>query len=540
MSGATTTTEGPDFSRGIAIAEVPIDGTVVGRVGSEPVLLSRFDGEFIAVSGTCTHYGAALGHGLIADGSVRCPLHHACFDLRSGRALHAPALDDLDRWTVNVEGGMAFVATRSEAIVTKTVKPKQNVAKVVIVGGGAAGIACANQLRKLGYDGSITMLSADVDPPYDRPNLSKDFLAGNAPDEWMPLRSAKWYREQSIDLCVGADVTHIDAAQRLVRCASGVEFSYDRLLLATGSEPNLLTGHGFHHEDVITLRSFADARALIERSTRARHAVIVGSSFIGLEAASALRSRGVEVSVVSTEAVPFENTFGSELGSFLQKLHEQNGVKFALRSAAASYDGRHLTTASGARLRADYVLVGIGVRPRLDLGRSAGLRVADGIVVDRYLETGVPGIYAAGDIAAYPDPLTNEPVRIEHWAVAERQGEVVAANMLSHSQPFHAVPFFWTEQHGVTIRYVGRAARWDDIGIEGDVRSGEAVIRYFDNGIHRATATLGRDLDSLQDERIFEEAIRERWLAEDGYVVVGNCGMSSHFETGDRMLRRGI
>ena len=517
MSGATTT-EGPDFSRGIAITEIPTDGTIVGRVGSEPVLLSRFDGEFIAVSGTCTHYGAALGHGLIAEGSVRCPLHHACFDLRSGRALHAPALDDLDGWTVNVEGGMAFVTARAGTIITNTAKPRQNVAKIVIVGGGAAGVACANQLRKLGYDGSITMLSADVDPPYDRPNLSKDFLAGNAPDEWMPLRSAKWYRDQSIDLRLQTDVTRIDAAERLVSCGSGDEFSYDRLLLATGSEPNLLTGHGFHHEDVVTLRSFADARTLIERSSRARHAVIVGSSFIGLEAASALRARGIEVSVVSTESVPFENTFGPELGGFLQKLHEQNGVRFALGAAAASYDGRHLTTASGARLKADYVLVGIGVRPRLDLGRSAGLRVADGILVDQYLETGVPGIYAAGDIAAYPDPLTNEPVRIEHWAVAERQGEVVAANMLSHSQPFHAVPFFWTEQHGVTVRYVGRAARWDDIRIDGDLRAGEAVIRYFDNGIHRATATLGRDLDSLEDERIFEEAIRGRWLTEARHV----------------------
>lgn len=512
MSGAVTA-EGPDFSRGIAITEIPINGTIAGRVGDQPVLLSRLDGALTAVSGTCTHYGAALAHGLIEGRSVRCPLHHACFDLRSGRVLHAPALDDLQQWAVRTEGEIAFVSSKVDTIAVSKSKPRSSVARIVIIGGGAAGLACANRLRRLAYEGSITMLSADTDAPYDRPNLSKDFLAGNAPEEWMPLRSTDWYAEQEIDLRLGVDVTRIDAAERKVRCANGDDFGYERLLVATGSEPNRLNGHGFHHEDVLTLRSVADARAVIERAGRARHAVVVGSSFIGLEAASALRARGIEVSIVSTEAVPFQRTFGNELGTFLQKLHERNGVNFCLGTAAACYDGKHITTANGARLAADYVLVGVGVRPRLDLGRSAGLRVADGIVVDQYLETGVPGIYAAGDIAAYPDPLTGEPIRIEHWAVAQRQGEVVAANMLSHSQPFHAVPFFWTEQHGVTVRYVGRASRWDEVRVEGDVRSGEAVLRYFDNGVHRATATLGRDLDSLQDERAFEQAITARWLA---------------------------
>ena len=512
MSGAATA-EGPDFSVGIAIADVPPGGTLAGRVGEHPVLLSRLGGELFAVSGTCTHYGAALGEGLIHDGTVRCPLHHACFDLRTGRALHAPALDDLDCWKVRVEGGRAFVENRSACVTHKRAIAAKRVNKIVIVGGGAAGLACASRLRKLGYGGSITMLSADKDPPCDRPNISKDYLAGTAPEEWMPLRPSSWYEENRIDLRLGVEVERVSSGDRMVRCADGAEFGYDRLLLATGSEPNRLSGHGFRHPDVLTLRSFADARALIERATRGKHVAIVGSSFIGLEAASALRKRGAEVSVISVEHIPFEGILGPELGKFLQHLHEEHGIKFHLGAAAAGYDGQQLTTADGTRIRADYVLVGIGVRPRLDLAQSAGLRVADGVLVDEHLETGVPGIYAAGDIAAYPDPLTSEPARIEHWAVAERQGQTVASNMLGLHQPFRAVPFFWTEQHGVTVRYVGRASHWDEIRIEGDLRWGEAVIRYFDRGVHRATATVGRDLDSLKDERAVEEAITARWLA---------------------------
>lgn len=505
---APTTVERPDFSNGVAIADIPSNGTLTGRVGDQPVLLSSFDGELFAVSGQCTHYGAALGSGLIAGNTVRCPLHHACFDLRTGQALHAPALDDLDRWEVRFEGDRAFVtAARASPAAPIRAEAPQHVTKIVIAGGGAAGLACANRLRKLGYRGSITLLSADEDAPCDRPNLSKDYLAGTAPEEWMPLRPPEWYREHSIDLRLGLPVERIDAESRTVRCAAGVDFAYDRLLLATGSEARRLNGHGFHHPDVLTLRSFSDARALVERAGQGRRAVIVGSSFVGLEAASALRKRGVEVTVVSIEHTPFARVLGTEIGGFLQKLHESQGVEFHLGSAPAGYDGRYLTTANGVRLQADYVLVGIGVAPRLELARSAGLRVFDGVPVDEFLETQVSGIYAAGDIAAYPDPLTGEPVRIEHWTVAERQGEIAAANMLGLKRRFDAVPFFWTEQHGVTVRYVGYARNWDEVRIDGKIGSGEFVVRYFDQGIHRATAAVGRDLDSLADELRFEDAI---------------------------------
>ena len=498
---------GPDFALGVPLAEIPENGTLPGRVGDEPVLLSRLDGELFAVGGACTHYGGQLAPSPDDGGSVRCPLHHACFDLRTGAALRAPALDPLDRWQVEVEGDRAFVRRKLDAAGPIDAQIPNQPETVVIVGGGAAALACAAELRRLGYGGSVTMLSADADPPCDRPNLSKDFLAGTAPEEWIPLRPEDWYAEQRIELHLGANVTAIDLQARTVSTASGECFKFDRLLLATGSEANRLNAPGFGLHNVRTLRTLADARAIIGLAQPGTTAAIVGSSFIGLEAAAALRNRGVEVAIVSPEAVPFEHVFGAQLGRFLQDLHEANGVRFHLGRAAASFDGRLLKLADGQSIEADFVLVGIGARPRVDLAEAAGLVVMDGVRVDERLETSAPGVFAAGDIAAYPDPLTGEPVRIEHWVVAERHGQSAAANMLGLDRRFDDVPFFWTEQYGVAVRYVGHARGWDEVVIEGDMASRTFVARYLENGVHLATATVGCDGASLADERLLEQRI---------------------------------
>lgn len=507
--------EGRDFSLGIPLVEVPENGTVSGRAGEEAVLLSRFDGELFAVSGTCTHYGAMLATGLFDGDAVRCPLHHACFNLRTGRALRAPALDPLDLWQVEVEQNQAFVRRKREAQFAAKPRRDNGVDKVVIVGGGAAGLACANELRVLGYSGAITMLSADSDAPVDRPNLSKDFLAGTAPDEWMPLRSDDWYREQRIDLRLECEAVRIDPADRRVHSSAGDDFAFDRLLLATGSEPNRLQAPGFDDDRVFTLRSFADARAIIGRLRPGMRAAIIGSSFIGLEAAAALRKRDIEAVVISPETLPFEGVFGSQVGGFLKGLHERNGVGFHLKSAAGSFDGRSVSLSNGGKIEADIVLVGIGVRPRTALAASAGLSVPDGVGVDAYLETGIPGVFAAGDIASYRDPMTGESVRIEHWVTAERQGQAAAANMLGFTRPYRAVPFFWTEQYGVALRYVGHSRRFDEIAFDGSLESGEFVARYFERGVHLASAAVGRDVEILEDERRLEQALA-RAMAEEG------------------------
>jgi NADPH-dependent 2,4-dienoyl-CoA reductase/sulfur reductase-like enzyme/nitrite reductase/ring-hydroxylating ferredoxin subunit len=497
--GQGAVAEGPDLAAGIALKDCTRDGTMAARVGDTPVLLSHIDGDYFAIGATCTHYGGALAQGLIGKLDVRCPLHHACFDLKTGAVLRAPALDPVDRWRVEVEGERLFVRERLPPAPASGSLPPE-VKQVVIVGGGAAGLACAIELRKLGYQGAITILSEDEDAPYDRPNLSKDYLAGTAQEEWMPLRGADWYDEQRIDLRLGTRVEAIDLDRREVSWGSGERLQFDRLLLATGAEPKRLDNEAFPDERVLTLRSFADARAIIEHAKAGSRASILGSSFIGLEAAAALRQRGVEVTVISPETTPFERVFGRELGELLQKLHQDHGVRFRLGSVAARFENGELLLANGDRVPADFVLAGIGVAPRTTLAEAAGLTVANGVWVDEHMETSSPGTYAAGDIAAYPDPLTGERVRIEHWTVAERQGQVAAANMLGERRRFDSAPFFWTEQHGLTVRYVGHAGSWDEATPGGPVSADECVLRYRRDSAHLASATINRDRTNLEDE----------------------------------------
>ena len=497
--GEAASATGPDFSEGIGLSQVPQGTTISGRVGDDAVLLSNIDGQLYAVGGTCTHYGGTLADGVIGRTTVRCPLHHACFDLRTGAALRAPALDPVDRWQVEVEGDRAFVRHKIEGEMAPP-RVQTDIRKIVIVGGGAAGLACAHELRRLGFGGDVTILSADSDPPCDRPNLSKDYLGGGMPEEWLWLRGEDWYRDNKIDLKLSTEVTSIDADAHTVRCASGETLPFDRLLIATGGEPNQLRVPGFDRPNAHTLRTVADARAIIEQARAGATAVIIGASFIALEAAAALRHRGVEVDIVSVEEVPLDRVFGKEVGQQLQALHERNGVRFHLSSVVTGFDGEAVTLADGSRIAGDFVVIGIGVRPRTAVAESAGASVDNGVVVDEFLETSVPGIYAAGDIAAYPEPISGVRARIEHWVVAERQGEAVAANILGKRKRFDSAPFFWTEQYGVAIRYVGRASGWDAVTCEGDFESGSFVARYFIDGTHCATATIGRDRENLEDE----------------------------------------
>ena len=503
MGQSTEPPSGQDFAAGIDRAQVPAGGMLAGHVGDEAVLLSRLDGKFYAVSATCTHYGGPLGEGLATGGAVRCPWHHACFDLRTGEALHAPAFAPLDRWRVEEQGDRLIVREKlaGEAPVASIAAPS-DIASIVIVGGGAAGFACALELRKRGYGGRLTMLSADADAPYDRPNLSKDYLAGTAPEEWIPLRDDAFYREQRIDLRLSTPVTRLDTAARTVT-AGGESIAYDRLLLATGADPVALPIPGFDAPNVHLLRSLADARALIVPARDGARAMVIGSAFIGLEAAASLRKRGVEVEIVSESIVPFGRVFGRAAGQFLQHLHESNGVRFHLACKPAAFDGRTLTLDNGSQIETDFIVAGVGVRPRTALAAS-GIAVADGIVVDRHLATAASGVFAAGDVAAYPDPIDGRPVRIEHWVTAERQGQVAARNMLGAATPFTAIPFFWTEQYDVSLRYVGHSRHWDDIRIDGDIAAGDFIARYYRQGEIRASLACGRDRESLEDELALE------------------------------------
>ena len=500
---------GPDLTLGIAVDAVADGGMLGGHVGDEAVLLARRGDAFFAVGATCTHYSGPLAQGLVVDDTVRCPWHHACFSLRTGEALRAPGLSPVACWMTELRDGKVFVRAKKKepAPMARVGAPKaRDPERIVIIGGGAAGFAAAERLRREQYQGSIVMLSSEDAPPVDRPNLSKDYLAGTAPEDWIPLRPDSFYTEQDIELRLGTTVTRIDVASREVVLADAAKVPYDRLLLATGAEPTRLTLAGMDLPHVHTLRSLADCRAIISRASAARRAVVMGASFIGLEVAASLRARGIEVHVVAPEQRPMERILGREMGDFVRALHEEHGVIFQLEDTAAAIDERRVQLKSGAQIEADLVVAGVGVRPRISLAERAGLAIDRGVVVDATLETSATGIFAAGDIARWPDRHTGESIRVEHWVVAERQGQVAALNMLGRREEFDAVPFFWSQHYDVPINYVGHAESWDELAIEGDIAARDCLVRYRRNGRDLAVATIYRDVASLQAELAMEQA----------------------------------
>ena len=381
----------------------------------------------------------------------------------------------------------------------------ETIDRIVIVGGGAAGFAAAEMLRRCGFGGRIVMLSGDTAAPVDRPNLSKDYLAGSASEDWVPLRPEGFYREAGIELRLNAEVARLDAKERHLVVASGDRLAYDRLLLATGAEPVRLAVSGASLPHVHTLRSFADCQAIIEAAKTASRVLVIGASFIGLEVAAALRMRGLEVNVVAPENRLMERILGPQMGDFIRGLHEEHGVKFYLKDTVAAIDGERAMLTSGHALEAELVVVGIGVRPRLSLAEQAGLAIDRGALVNEFLETSADGVYAAGDIARWPDPHSGEKIRVEHWVVAQRQGQTAALNMLGERQKFDAVPYFWSQHYDVPINYVGHAAQWDEIEIEGDIAAKDCLLKYKRNGQVAAVASVVRDLASLEAEVAMEQ-----------------------------------
>jgi NADPH-dependent 2,4-dienoyl-CoA reductase/sulfur reductase-like enzyme len=369
---------------------------------------------------------------------------------------------------------------------------------IVIVGGGAAGFAAAEMLRRRGFVGRVTMLSNDDAAPVDRPNLSKDYLAGSAPDDWVPLRGDDWYVETKIDLKLKTEVALLDAKGKELTLGNGGKIKFDKLLLATGAEPVRLDIPGADQPHVCTLRSLRDCRAIIERAKTAKRAVIIGASFIGLETAAALRTRDIEVHIVAPEKRPLERVFGPQLGDFIRALHEEHGVSFHLENTVTAIDGNRVVLKNGDGLNADLVVIGIGVRPRIGLAEKAGLAIDKGVSVNEHMETSVSDIYAAGDIARWPDAISGEHIRVEHWVVAERQGQVAALNMIGLPTPFRSAPFFWSQHYDVPINYVGHAETWDDIDIEGDVTKRDCIVRYKRGGRVLAVASIYRDKESLE------------------------------------------
>jgi apoptosis-inducing factor 3 len=501
-------TNTPDLTKGFAVNDLQDGRMVQGKVGDEDVILTRRANEFFAVGAGCTHYHGPLAEGLVVGDELRCPLHHACFSLRTGMALCAPAFDAIPRWRVERVGDKVFVREKLSALAqypeANTKRPPHSPTSVVIVGGGPAGLAAADMLRRKGYDGSITIISADDSAPYDRPNVSKDYLQQPIPDEWMNLRVPDFYKEQKIDLVLNSRVSTLDLRQKQVQLADGRKFAFGALLLATGAEVIKLPIPGARESDLFYVRTWSDARAIFKRVETAKRVVVVGASFIGLEVAASLRSRGLDVHVVAPESQPFERTLGAEVGGFFRALHESHGVFLHLGRTVTSMQGNQVTLDDGKNLQADFLVLGVGVRPSVALAEQAGLQVDHGIVVNEYLETSSPGVFAAGDIARWPDPYSGQRIRVEHWVVAERQGQAAARNILGYREPFEAVPFFWTQQFDVALKYVGHAEKWDAVEIDGSLDAKNCAVSYEQGGKAVAMATIGRDVQSLEFEASLE------------------------------------
>ena len=474
-------------------------------IGETRILLARVNDRFHAVSATCPHYGAPLAEGVLCGTRITCPWHHAAFDVTNGNLEEPPALDGLARYDVHVEGERIMVDLADETPAKEIDHVLTDSRQFVIIGAGAAGYAAAQKLREEGFRGNVVMITRENRAPYDRPNLSKDYLHGHAEPEWMPLRSDEFFNDHDIKLVFNREVTRVDPRARVITFEDGDTMEYDALLVATGGAPVRLNISGSDLKNVCLLRSFADADSIIETANRSRRVVVIGASFIGMEAAYSLRERGLEVTVVAPSQEPFEASLGAEVGAVFRREHEKHGVKFKLGSIVYRFEGSHnvesVVLDNGERIETDMVVVGVGVKPVTQFLEGVEFDEHGGVIVDSHLRA-ADGVYAAGDIANFVDQRTGKRTRIEHWRTAQQQGRTAARNMAGHDAIFDAVPFFWTRQFDIGLVYVGHAASWDKIIYRGDVSSQDFLAFYIKDGRVQAVAGMNRDRELAAAEEL--------------------------------------
>jgi apoptosis-inducing factor 3 len=509
MSDQPQSSVGPDLTLGTPADSLAAGVPLLGHVGSDAIILVRQADAISAIGATCSHYGGPLAEGLVVDGTVRCPWHHACFSLRTGEALRAPALNPVPCYEVVERDGRVFVTGKqaAPASVRRRVRPgTQQPRSVAIVGAGAAGNSAAEELRHLGFDGAVTLIDHDGQAPYDRPNLSKDYLAGTAREESLPLHPRAYYQERGVELALGRRITALDPVRKRLTWDDGTTREFGAIVLATGAEPIRLDMAG-DGPPIHYLRTLDDSRAIIKAAEGARRAVILGASFIGLEVAASLRARKIDVHVVAPGRRPLERVLGPALGDFIRALHEEHGVVFHLGRPASGVERGGVVVEGGERVAADLIVAGVGVRPATALAEQVGFHIDNGILVNTHLETEHPDVFAIGDAARWPNPRGGGLVRIEHWVVAQRQGQAVARTIVGERAPFTDVPFFWSQHYDISINYVGHAERWDAIEVEGSLEQHDGLVRYREAGRVVAVASLFRDRESLEAELAMEHEI---------------------------------
>lgn len=480
----------------------------VSAEGQE-ILLARVRGNFHAVGAHCTHYGAPLVEGVLSGERIVCPWHHACFDITTGDLQEPPAFDSLPRYEVAIEDDRVMVRLPEDASDRRTAqltkRDAQDQGVFVIAGGGAAGYAAAQTLREEGFAGRLVLITREKHLPYDRPNLSKEYLQGTAEPGWLPLRSKDFFANHDIEVLEGKEIKRIDAAKKTITFADGEMLFCDALLVATGAEPRKLPFQIESQRNVFLLRSYDDADAIIAAGENGKRAVVIGASFIGMEVASSLTTRGCKVTVVAPDDVPFKKILGANIGRLFQDIHEEKGVRFKLGAAVAGFDGVERVTAvvldDGEQLDADLVVVGVGVKPATNILEGVTLHHDSGVIVDEHMRA-ADGVFAAGDIAYFPHRLTGKRQRIEHWRTAMQQGRIAAKNMAGKDVAYDSVPFFWTRQFDAGLLYVGHAASWDEIVYQGDVAATDFLAFYVKGGQVLAVAGMNRDREMAAAEEL--------------------------------------
>ena len=506
-------------------------------VEDSQILLSKINDKFYAVSAFCTHYGAPLEKGILCGERIVCPWHNACFNAIAGQQEEPPGLDSLATFTVRVKGNEVLVKIPEKIPQQRTVEmahyvPKSARCTLVVLGAGIAGINAVEVLRQQGYQGKIILISAEEKLPYDRTKLTKNYLQGKTEADSLSLRSCEFYDKHDIELRFGKTVKKVDALNKFLTFADNSTLKFDSLLLATGGKPRNLDVPGADLANIFTIRQPEDVDAILATAKDAKQALVIGSSFIGMEAAASLAQNGLEVTVVSPSDVPFKKILGKKLGEMFQKVHEEKGVTFRLGTKATEFKGeskvKRAILENGEEIDTDLVIVGIGVEPNTSYIEGIDLdRKDNSVPVNQYLQTEMEDIYAAGDIARFPYAPIEQSTRIEHWRLAAQQGRIAAANMMGKNKPQpidNIVPFFWSGQYDLKLRYVGHAEKWDEIYIDGDLDKPEFLAFYLQKDRAMAVAGINRDREIAAISELMRQqkmphatAIKERaidWLYE--------------------------
>ncbi len=489
----------PDFRLPLTLSPGHMDTITVE---GEEVLIARIGDTYYATASTCPHYGGPLKDGAIVGDKVVCPWHHACFHVPTGTQCEPPGQRNLASFPIRREG-KTLVLTLPDTIIPH---PEPEMADmdpavdqtIVIVGGGAAGMHAAQELRVQGFQGRVFIISEVMHPPHDRTVLSKAYLHRDDTHSRLTMQQASFFSAHRVALWLNKRVSFIDSLSKRLYFDDGAYFDADAIIITTGAVPRALKVEGHSLKGVFTLRDTPDADALRAYLQGRDKVVVVGSGFIGMEAAASLRQDGLDVTVVSRDAVPLSNVLGGVVGRRILREHEKNGVRFLGGQVVTAIRGeghvQEVVLSGGETLSADAVLVAIGVRPATTGVHGVNKDRTGGIMVDATMRA-AEGVFAAGDVATFLRARAAEPVRIEHWRVAAQQGRIAAKSALGQHATFTDVPFFWTVHFDLYLRYVGHADAREEIIVDGDVEEGDFIAYYVHEGLVQAACGVGRDAE---------------------------------------------